>query len=57
MLVNLSVGLETKVSDTSFDEGDKVAVYMVNYVDGIPGTLLTAGNHYDCQAYTLGSGQ
>ncbi len=55
MLVNLSVGLETKVSDTSFDEGDKVAVYMVNYVDGIPGTLLTAGNHYDCQAYTLGS--
>lgn len=55
MLVNLSMGLETKVSDTSFDEGDKVAVYMVNYVDGTPGALLTEGNHYDCQAYTLGS--
>ena len=55
MQVHLSMGLETKVSDTSFDENDKVAVYMVNYVDGTPGTLLTTGNHYDCQAYTLGS--
>lgn len=53
MKVNLSMGLETKVSDTAFDEGDKVSVYMVNYVDGVPGTLLTTGNHYDCQAYTL----
>lgn len=55
MPVNLSMGLETKVSDTSFDQGDKVAVYMVNYAGDTPGTLLTTGNHYDCQAYTLGS--
>lgn len=54
--VNISMGLDVKVSDTSFDNGDDVAVYMVNYSDGQPGTLLTSGNHYDAWKYTFGSG-
>ena len=54
--VTISMGLEAKVSDTEFDEGDQVAVYMVNYSDGQPGTLQTSGNHYDAWKYTFGSG-
>ena len=50
------MGLDVKVSDTSFDNGDDVAVYMVNYSDGQPGTLLTSGNHYEAWKYTFGSG-
>ncbi len=52
--VRLSMGVETKVSDTEFDEGDQVAIYMVNYVNDAPGTLQTSGNHYDCHQFTLG---
>lgn len=53
--VAISMGLEAKVSDTEFDEGDEVAVYMVNYADARPGTLQTSGNHYDAWKYTFGS--
>lgn len=43
MEVSLALGVTTKVSDNTFDSGDKVGIYMVNQ----PSSLLSSGNHYD----------
>ena len=45
--INLSMDLGTRVTDTAFESGDEVGIYVVNYVDGYAGTLAASGNHYD----------
>lgn len=49
MKIHLSMGLETKVTDTAFENGDKVGVYVVHEF----GDLLTSGNHYDNIEHTF----
>lgn len=43
----------TRVNDEGFCNGDAVGVYVVNYVDGIPGTLKVEDNQADNVKYTL----
>lgn len=50
--INLSMDLDTKVTDTAYESGDAVGIYVVNYVDGVPGTLAVSGNHYDNVKHT-----
>ena len=45
--VNLSLGIDTRVTDTAFENGDMVGVYMVNYNGSDAGILATSGNAYD----------
>lgn len=50
--INLSMDLATKVTDTAFESGDEVGIYIVNYVDGVAGSLAALGNHYDNVKHT-----
>lgn len=43
----------TRVNDEGFCDGDEVGVYVVNFVDGNPGTLAAEGNQADNVRYTL----
>ena len=55
--INLSFGVKTKVSDSSFDINDEVGIYVVNNADGEEGVLVNSGNHYDNVRFTYsGSG-
>ena len=53
--INLSLGI-TKVTENSFDNGDKVGLYVVNYSGATAGTLQTSGNHASNALYTYNSG-
>lgn len=53
--INLSMNLATKITDTAFESGDAVGVYVVNYVDEAAGTLAASGNHYDNVKLTYGT--
>lgn len=50
--INLSVGIQTKVSDTFFDNNDEVGIYVVNNNGSQEGTLADSGNHYDNVKFT-----
>ena len=45
--MNLSCGVSSRVTDTAYEEGDKVGVYVVNYNGNTAGTLSQSGNHVD----------
>ncbi len=34
----------TRASDSGFADGDRIGIYVVNFKDGMPGTLLSSGN-------------
>lgn len=59
MPINLSLDLQTKVSDTYFDEGDQVGIYVVRHEEWNWGDpyLGDSGNTYDnvCHTYNWGS--
>ena len=52
LMMNISMDIATKVTDTSFESGDEVGIYVVNYVDDEPDTLAVSGNHYDNVKHT-----
>ena len=43
---------QTRANDTSFDEGDQIGLYVVNYENSTPGTLLSSGNYVDNMRFT-----
>ncbi len=45
--INISLGLSTRATDSSFEQGDCVGVYIVNYDGTQPGTFQNKGNHVD----------
>ena len=53
--INIAVGQQTKANDSSFDNGDKVGIYVVNYTDGIAGSLKSSENHIDNTGFTYSS--
>lgn len=53
--INLSVGMGTKITDTYFEQDDAVGVYVVNYVNGVPGELSISNNHYNNVKYIYGA--
>lgn len=53
MEIRLSVVPQgTRATDTGFDAGDKGGLYVVNYSNGVPATLLSSGNHVDNMCFT-----
>lgn len=53
--ITLSCGItatSTKATDTGFETGDKIGLYVVNYSGGVSGPLLNAGNHVDNMRFT-----
>ena len=50
--INLSFDLNTKVTDTYFESGDAVGIYVVGYNGSNPGSLATSGNLYDNVKYS-----
>lgn len=51
--INLSTDIGTKATDSGYENGDKVGIYTVNYVNGSAGTLAGSGNHLDNVKYTF----
>ena len=53
--INLSGSIDqtpvSRVNDEGFCDGDGIGVYVVNYQDGVPGTLLNEGNQVDNVRY------
>ena len=45
--------METRADDNGFADGDRIGVFVVNYRDGVPGTLESSGNQADNVAFTL----
>ncbi len=37
----------TRANDTGFTHGDRIGVYMVDFEGGVPGTIVSTGNHAD----------
>ena len=50
--INLNCGVSSRVSDSGYENNDKVGLYVVNYKDGNVGTLQVSGNHADNVAFT-----
>lgn len=45
--INISVGQQTRANDTTYENGDKVGIYVVNYNGSTAGNLATSGNQVD----------
>lgn len=50
--INISMDVWTRVTDTDYESGDKVGVYVVNYQESSSGTLQQSGNHVDNICFT-----
>ena len=50
--INLNCGVSSRVTDTSYESGDKVGLYVVNYDGENAGTLQVNGNHVNNVAFT-----
>lgn len=50
--INISMNVWTRVTDTDYESGDKVGIYVVNYQGSSAGTLQSSGNHVDNMCFT-----
>ncbi len=50
--INISVGNWTRATDTSFESGDAIGIYVVNYNGNNPGVLANSGNHVNNMRFT-----
>ena len=44
---------KSRANDSSFEEGDKIGLYVVNYENSAPGELAASGNYADNVEFTL----
>ena len=44
---------KSRANDSSFEVGDEIGLYVVNYENSAPGELLNSGNHADNVRFTL----
>ena len=51
--INISIGQQTRANDTTYENGDKVGIYVVNYNGATAGTLATSGNQVDNAQFTF----
>ncbi len=51
--ISISSGVWSKVSDSAYESGDKVGVYITNYNNSAATTLVSSGNHADNVGFTL----
>ncbi len=50
--IGLNCGVSSRVSDSGYENNDKVGLFVVNYNDGSAGSLNASGNHVDNVAFT-----
>lgn len=50
--INVGMSVWTRVTDSSFEQNDKVGIYVVNYDGTTAGTLGVAGNHVNNMCFT-----
>lgn len=50
--IQIATNIATRVTDASFESGDKVGVYVVNQENGNSGALASSGNHVDNMGFT-----
>lgn len=55
--IDINIGSWSRATDTSYENGDNVGVYVVNYSDNTAGTLASSGNHVDNHQFTYNSGK
>ena len=53
--INLAADIQTKLTDTYFETGDRVGIYVVSYSNGNPGTLTASGNLYNNVMHEFGA--
>ena len=53
--ITLSCGIASRATETSFEAGDKVGLFVVNYNGSSAGTLQNTGNHADNVKFTYSS--
>ena len=51
--ISLNCGVSSRVLDASYENNDKVGLYVVNYNDDSAGTLQVSGNHADNVAFAF----
>ena len=49
---NIAMGMWTRATDSSFEQDDKVGIYVVNYDGAAAGTLVNSGNHVNNMRFT-----
>lgn len=52
ILLTCDIQQPTRVTDTGYESGDKIGLYVVNYSKNQPGELQDSGNHVDNMAFT-----
>ncbi len=50
--IKISTSLWTKATDTEFENGDRIGLYVVNYSGGLAPSLAASGNHVDNMGFT-----
>lgn len=55
--IRLSTDISTKVTDSSYETGDMIGLYVVNYIDGVQGSLANSGNHLDNTKFTYSNSE
>lgn len=55
--IRISMGQWTKVTDTEYESGDKVGIYVVNFDGGNAGSLKPSGNHVDNVGFAYNSSE
>lgn len=50
--INISMNVWTRVTDTDYESGDKVGIYVVNYQGSSAGAFQSSGNHVDNMCFT-----
>lgn len=53
--INISLSTQSRVTDSSYEDGDNIGLYVSNYNGGAPSILKTTGNHVDNAKFTNNS--
>ena len=54
--ITLNCGIDSRATETSFEAGDQVGLFVVNYNGTSAGVLQNSGNHADNVKFTYSSG-
>ena len=54
--INISMGVQTRANDSTYENGDEVGIYVVNYDGSTAGTLAASGNQVDNMRFEYNDG-
>ena len=55
ILISAGMKVYTRATDTSFEQGDALGLYLVKWASGTPGSLQSTGNYGDNLSFSLTS--